>query len=367
MASIYRVDFLDKTNGTKYAEVFDYEELGITNKVNAPGMATIRLKGNHPVLEDLVDYDYIEILWKDPANDIDWTVVFGGIYAYIEGGEPGEVPPYIQIIALDYMIYLNWRIVAWYADTTDRSKFTNEKAETIIKTLVDYNLGPNASNMYRRLSGGVQTGVAIDTDQARGNSLTISCAYRNLLEVLQELAVKGGGDFNFVRTSGNTITFYWYPGQLGTDRTADIVFSTVRGNIENPIYVKNRIDERTIILVGGAGEKDNRYLPYFTSDDYSSSNHKEVFLDARDLTSDDSVEIEDRADAKLDQYKLEEAYTFDVTQVGGCLYGVHYFLGDLVTGINPVTGASGTYKITQVTITFEREGGQFIEVEVTKQ
>lgn len=365
MASIYRVDFLDRTTGTKYAEVIDYEEGAINCKVNSPGMLTLTLKKDHAVFEDLGDYDFVEVYRKDPEKGIDWALEFGGIFVYINIAEPSEDVPYANLIAFDYLIYLNWRIIAYLAETTNRSKFSNAKAETISKTLVDYNLGPNATDSARKLSGGSLTGFTIDTDQNRGTSLTISCAFRNLLEVLQEIAVKGGGDFNIIRTGAN-LKFYWYPGQLGTDRRDTLIFAKERGNIQNPEYEKSRIDERTIVLAGGAGEAQDRYTTTFTGDTYSSANHKEFFMDARDLTSDDSAELGDRADAKLDEYKLEETTTLEIVQIEGCLYGIDYFLGDLGKVVNPITGITDDCKIVEVTQVFEQDGGQSIEVGVEK-
>ena len=187
------------------------------------------------------------------------------------------------------------------------------------------------------------------------------CPWQSLLPTLQRVADVAGGDFDLVRTGAATVEFRWYLGQLGTDRSASVIFAVERGNMANPRYRYDRADERTAVVVAGQGELDDRAVVVRTGADYSATNDVEAIKDARHISSTNG--LEDHGDQYLDDKRARQVITFDVLQTPACLYGSHYFLGDLVTARYHTTVVQ---KIEGVTVDFSN-GQERIGLELETQ
>lgn len=351
------------TSGILQYVLTDYLWLSYTKRVNYPGLAQFGLSGDHPAVTDLADKWKVEVQRRDKANGIDWTTEFEGLYR-----EPEQVdvsPGTFSALCPGNLSMLGWRIVAWKAGTASRSEFTTDPAETIIKTLVEYNAAASATTGNGRELNGAITGLSVEADGANGNTLNWYCAWKNVLEELQKLALIGGGDFDLVRTGANTYEFRWYTGQLGTDRTATALFSTGRGNMANPHYRIRRINEKTVAVVAGQGEGSQREVITRTGANYdASANHIEVLVDARDIAAGDTGGLNARGDQAMDEAEAEEDFEFDFIQIPGSLYGTHYFLGDLVSAESPFTGTVVNRKINAVTVDVKQAGREDIKVEL---
>ena len=205
----------------------------------------------------------------------------------------------------------------------------------------------------------------MQTDGADGDSRDWYCFGENLLENLQKLAPIAGGDFDLVKTSPTAYEFRWYTGQLGTDRTATVKFALGIGNMGVPQFSESRTDEQTVACVWGQGEGADR--EYVTRDgaNYTTTNDIEMFVNASDVELGNTAGLNDRGDQKLREVEAVQCFYHGMLQVPATLYGVHYFLGDLVTVVNPMNGAVYTRKITEVTQTLEENGNRTIYTEVS--
>ena len=250
-------------------------------------------------------------------------------------------------------VHPNWilstRHVAFKAGTENYSKFTTQKVESIAKVLVKFNVTGFALAIYGRIRDGNYTawGINVEADGAHGPWIDYCCAYYNLLETLQKLAVIGLGDFDMVPyVSG--YEFRWYDGQLGTDRTTTTLFAVERGNMANPVYSLDNRSEQTIALVGGQGEGVNRNVVVRQGSGYSITNDIEHFLHATHIVT--TAGLESFGDRYLLNHKAINSFTFDVLQTPSTQYGLHYFLGDKVTIRNPFTLVDTATKVVATTI-----------------
>jgi hypothetical protein len=262
------------------------------------------------------------------------------------------------------MSKLAWRIVAWTAAYTNRSKFTSAKAETIANTLVKYNITSDATIANGREREGALTGVTVEADGAEGNTIDWYCAYDNLLETLQDLTLVGGGDFDLVKTSSTAWQYRWYTGQLGTDNSSSVTFALERGNMGNPVYIDNRLNEKTVCIVGGQGETSSRTIEVRTGTNYAAGNNIETFEQATDITT--QAGLQSRGDKALAEVEAVKEFSFDVLQIPGCEYGDDYVLGDLVTAVNPYDQTTYTVKVQSVSVSIEKDGTEDINVEMSE-
>lgn len=359
----YKIRLYD-TAGTLQHELVNFRSLAYRREVNAPGLAQFAVSGEHPLVDDIADKWQVEVWRRNQANEIDWYCDFYGLFR--EPNREGAGPGAFTALCPGQMSMLSWPIVAWHAGVTNRSKFSSAAAETILKTLVSYNAGSNATTGNGRLRTWSQSGwtISVEADGGGGNVLDVYCAYKRLLDTLQDVARLAGGDFDLVKTAAATWEFRWYAGRLGTDRTASVIFSIALGNMANPRFRQRRMGERTVAIVAGQGEGSARETAVRTGSNYSATNNIEILVDARDVTAGDTAGLESRGDLAVDETRAVDEFDFDVLQIPSTLYGKHYFLGDLVTVRSPYAGADVTRKIQAVTVAVNPDGSEEIGVEM---
>ena len=357
MSAEYRLDIHTAT-GVKLAEVTDFLSLSYRRQVNAPGLLTFTLRGDHRVVSQLEDNGQVIVYRRNATMGLDWTADFWGLFRAQKRWYTDH--DLFEARCPGILTMLSWRIVAWYANTANRSSFTNAKAETIMKTLVSYNAGSNATITNGRIRNGTITGISVQADGAGGNTISIDCAWDNLLDVLQKIASIGGGDFDLIKTGAAAWEFRWYAGQRGTDRTATLLFALERGNMADPEHSYDRLEEHTVAIVGGQGEGNQRAAVVRTGADYSASNDIEMFVDARNNTTTEGLNAS--GDVRLKEMQAKQSFSFKVLQTPACYYGVHYSLGDLVKA--QYGSVNVTQKIVAVSVGLDKNGAEKIDVEM---
>lgn len=360
MLAEYRID-LTNTSGVKVAESVSFQSLSYKKQVNAPGVARFVLSSADSSAQYVVPGVQARVYRRNTSYGLtswveDFTGFITGLREDTEGIETRITATVVGVVSM-----LGWRINAFPANTTNRSVFSAQKAETIMKTLVEYNLGASATVDNGRIRDGVITGFSVQADAAGGNTITWNNAYTNVLDDLQKLAFVGGGDFDVIRTGSATFEFRFYPGQRGTDRTATVVFSQDYGTIGNITYEYNQAEWDTVAIVGGEGEGVSRQLAVRTGGGYDiNTANFEFFVDAKDVKTGTNG-LNARGDARLVERRIVENFDFDVLQTPSTYYGVHYFLGDLVTV--QYNTQNLTYKITGVQVSATRNAGEAIVVD----
>lgn len=355
--SEYRLD-IHTAAGVKVAEVTDFWSLGYQRRVNAPGLLTFGLAGNHRALADLEHNGQLIVYRRNPALGLPWTPDFGGLFR----GQRRRYSDHdvFEATCPGILTMLGWRIVAWPAGTLNRSLFENKRAETVLKTLVAYNTGADATAANGRIRDGVIPGIGVEANGGGGNLVAVGCAYANLLETLQKVAAIGGGDFDLVKTGAAAWEFRWYAGQRGVDRSNNLLFALERGNMAEPEYRFDRTEERTVAVVGGQGEGADREVVVRTGPDYATGNDIEVFADARHTET--AAGAESAGDARLEEMRARQEFDYRVIQTPGCAYGAHYGLGDLVRA--QYGAVNVLQKIVGVSVSLDRDGAEKIDVEM---
>lgn len=342
--------------------VTNFRQFAYTKGVNEPGMLSFTLDIHSSMIDDMELDAQVEVWRRDLENGIDWYCDFYGLWRGEQRSANEDGTTTYTAFVPGQMSLLARPIVAFYAGQDRRSAWTNDPAETVAKDLVKYNATASAVTTEERIRDNTLTGITIEADGGGGNTIDFACAWRNLLSALQEVAQIGGGDFDLVKTGARAWEFRWYDGQLGTDRSATLTFALQFGNMANPVLVRNSMDEKTVAIVGGQGEETARTVVVRTGTNYDAAeNDTEVFVDARDLTV--TASLNARGDVALDEMQTRNQLTFDVIQIPSARYGVHYNLGDLVTGY--YQGISAIKKIQRVTVSFDNDGKEVIKVELT--
>ena len=260
---------------------------------------------------------------------------------------------------------LSRNIVAYPAGTNLRSQFTTRAIATISKEVVQYNCTSLATTGNSRLrDANVVRGLVATLGSGRDpttSTINYSCAYRNVLEVVQELAQLGVYDFDVVfdkASYGNSLYYLQYD-LLGTDRSTTLVFDLNLDNIQGANLNGERLKEKTVAIVGGQGQGSIRTTVIRTGTNQSASNDYEIFVDARSNTS---TELNSIGDAKMAELEARTSIDVDIAPSSGYVYRRDYGLGDLVT----VSFADTLVvkKINVVEVAFDQDQNVKIRIEL---
>lgn len=339
-----------------------FRQLSYKKEVNGVGMLTFDLDAGHVAIADLEQDGQIEVWRWDDANGVAPYADFETLFLEDERRADDDGNSIFRAICPGTLDFLTRAIVAWPADTANRSLFSSVKASKIMVDLVTYNaVAASATTANGRERTTDLANITVEADDNDGNTITFSCAHQRLLEALQDVARIGNRDFYLTRTGAQTWQFRT-DNYLGTDRSNTVTFALNYSNMSNPVLRRNRLNESTVAIVGGQGTGSGRTIVTRTGSNYNASyNSREVFVPATDYATTDGLNA--AGDIRLDELRARDELTWDVIQTPGSLYGVHYFLGDLVTGY--YEGVTATKQITGVTVTYApgNERAETIQVE----
>jgi len=356
----YRLDIRD-TSGDLQAVVTDFLYLTYTRRVNEVGLLQFALPPDHPAIAYLTDKAEVEVWRRDARNGVDWYRDFDGLVRTAEWAHLDDGRETFTCWCPSVHTMLGWAIVAYPANTANRSTFSAAKAETIMKTLVTRNLTSSGTTGDGRVRTAPQPGITVEADGAGGNTLTYACAWANVLGALQDIARIGGGDFDLVQSGAAAWQFTWHAGQLGTDRSASVTFSLAHGNMASPVYTLARSEERTVAIVGGQGEEAARATAVRTGTNYHvTTNNIETFVQASDRDS--TAGLQAAGDARLDELRARPAFRFSIIETPATVYNRDFYLGDLVTA--RYRDAAYTVKVKGVTVSLAADGTESKAFEV---
>jgi len=336
-----------------------------TNSVANDEPLTFTLEEGAAAVTNLAEWDiilfYIRNLELEMSNAGDFILDFVGILRDTEVQTDGDGVTTYSYTCPNEKHLLRLRSILWPADTSNRSDFDNVAAETVLKTLVQYNATSDATTGNGRwqdgdLSSGMGYTISIETDAGQGNSIGEALSGDNLLEALQQLRRDAGGDWSIKYQSGATFLFSFHLGQLGSDKTSGanaVTFSLAKNNLRNPRLKRQNRGTATRALVAGQGSEDARITRDVNGADYATNNDIELFVDARDLPK--ASQLDTRGAIKLDERRPKILIDFDVNQTSDTFYSrvavtgrKTYREGDLVKAV--YAGETFTRKIKSVSV-----------------
>ena len=164
----------------------------------------------------------------------------------------------------------------------------------------------------------------------------------NLYDVIQKICEEQGIGFKITLNDEKQFVFELY---AGSDRSYDqtrnpyVIFSPKFENIINSNYIESKASLKTVTLVGGEGEGADRR--YTTVGGGSGLNRRELFTDARDISSnvgsDDALtdaeymaQLQQRGKEKLAENVSITSFEGETETTIMFQYGKDFFNGDIV-------------------------------------
>jgi hypothetical protein len=188
-----------------------------------------------------------------------------------------------------------------------------------------------------------------------GISVNTQISYRNLLDTVSGLCETADVGIKTVfppDTGLFSIILYH-----GSETQA--VFAKEYENIIEQVFTQSAVDYASIALIGGEGEGSERTL--VTTGGGSGEERYEIFVDARDLQSEDFPEnypdaLVFRGQEKLAELAMVKSFDAGVNQYGNLRYKVDFDIGSLVRIVSKKWGVSMTARITEIEENYDREG-----------
>jgi hypothetical protein len=315
-----------------------------------------------------LQYGYIvSVTRQDAAQGITAAVEFAGMIRKIV--RIVSTQTVYQITAVSMMALLSDRVVAYRANVANRSVFAAVPAETVLKTLFNYNCTALAvtGTKSQRIIDGNTAGMTTAATAGGGSTVSIACSMQNLLETMQKVAIGNGGDFDMVWTAPATYTFTWYLGQRGTNRSSSVILSVATGTIAELQVITDRVQDFTNVILGGSGESIARNMYSRPASLNTGLSNRERFIDARNQGAGSTASYYNTiGDSTLAQQTQKRTiYNVKLTQNAALKYGRDYFFGDLVT-IND-NGTLVTQMVQGVDMKFDSNGSETVNVKLANQ
>lgn len=344
---------LKEQYGTVVADFDNFLSLSVTKVVN--GVSTYQL--NFSGADDrfsLFDLDCQIEIYRQVIGLCPEYLEFEGLHRkpVYQISNDGKIV--FSSIGVGYNDFLARTSILYKEGTIRADK--DDYAERAMKEYVEENCGITADlTVVGRLYTGHLYGFTVEdlsllyttTKKWKGAK-----AYQNLLDVLNEIAKSSAVDFQVVGTGPARFRFITRIGHLGEDRStlamtnsgknfagnAPVLFGTDMGNVSEMEHSIDRLGEATVCLVLGPGEGSIRQtLTVLNSGaiDDSPWNRREIVRQSDSGSEVAGVWITSIAAqnglSALIETSLRDTHEFKPIQQPTCLYGLHYFLGDVVS------------------------------------
>lgn len=342
--------------GTFLVETAEFLEAG-----NNPGLRYVLSCGQVGAMTVTLPPEFNPLLLKDGRIHIMRSVNGGPTVR--EGGSCFLIrkwdfaDDYTTITAVHANDIMRRRCSLWAAETANSEQDTLNTQQAMVNVW-DANF-----------AGAITTGRAFDTTAATGNStqadisafvtqqpipgiglgsaVAIYYPWQNILDVLTNISNNSlqNGTFlvsEIVAPTESTLEWRMFAGQRGVDRRFStgngLLFTSVRGNLENAVLTVDAIEEVTFTEAGGA-QRDvvesplsglsNRTAIDTTRMAESPFGRIEQFVDSGSAT--DLTMIKADADSALRAGRPIITAVADIVETDQCIRGVHFDYGDYLT------------------------------------
>lgn len=177
---------------------------------------------------------------------------------------------FLTVTGIDAKAFIDQRIIL-------QTYMCNGNAERFALRLVNDSLGVSASR-ERELKNSGGEYYFLTEEKGLTDTLTEQVSYRNLGEKIREYCERFGWGYK-TELQGNKLVFSFY---VGTDRSAEVVFSPSYENITTSDYAEDRTNMGNFCLVGGQGEGASRIKT--TVGTATGKDRYELFVDAKELS-----------------------------------------------------------------------------------
>ncbi len=229
--------------------------------------------------------------------------------------------------------------------------------ETVIKKLVEYNLGPDANRACRRIPY-----FRIKNSLNKGKYISFETCYKKLNEEIALLAEECGlgikAEFN---TSQKCFDFDVICGRdltAGQNINPPIIFAPEFDNVFEQTYIYSDLDFKNVAIAASKGEGTERTI-VSVNDAVSGDQRRELFADAKSVAQEDVEKLQTLALGKLAEHPKIISLDGKINPYHTMKYGKDYLIGDTVN--LKFKNIILTSQITEVTESWDIKNGYSVD------
>ena len=298
----------------------------------------------------LVIESYTSFIWTDRFNEYgDFSITFKMDRTLLDTYKAGY---YITTTFSDRMMIVEDFELITDVESGDDLTITGRSLEGLLCRRIIWNqtiFNGNLQNAIEKLLNDAIINPSIAdrkisnfvfrrTDNEYINSITIDTQYTgdNLYDVISDLCKESNIGFKVIFEDG----FFVFSLFVGEDNTADVIFSPEFGNLQSSDYKEMNSEYKNVALVAGEGEGNARKTT--TIGESSGLDRKELYVDARDLSTNNGAialatyyeQLKQRGNEKLAENQKIHSHYGDIIPNVYKSYGIDYHIGDFVSFID---------------------------------
>ncbi len=357
--------YLYDTTGTQQAVFATWQALTYTQRVNEPGSFQIDARQDANVglpldaLPSILVEDAIILIRRRIPGFVDWYTDAVGLVRDVAFDRDDAGNLTFRAKGVGPLDLVARRVVAYPAGTKQVDK--RGASDTVIAAYVDENVGNLATVPLGRYASGVTPGFTVTAAAGTGTTWDGSRHMQNVLAVIQGISLQTA-DVEFAVTaavgSGSVAwTFATVTPQIGTDRSATVIFSESMGNLGAPKYSNAKTQAKNRVYVLGPGEKADRIVLTANSLTRQAGSPWALAETTHEATQERTgASMANVGATKLEQTQPWIEFAFSPIETLATRYGRDYFLGDTVTAIAQ-DGTVLTLRVIGVTIRSDGASG----------
>ena len=340
MTTDYEIRLCDQY-GTALAVIVNFIRLDFARAANDAGWFTLQL-ADGAIDDYLVEPDRLLYIHRKPEGGRR-SLEMVGFLTKPKWKDDSEGLTTLLLNGPDQNGLLKRRTVQYRAGQSETEK-ANMEADDLMKEIVTENVGPPPiTDGYYSEERGLAQFTCAD-DLTLGPQTSISCAWRNVLTVLQEVAITAAElgtavYFDVVPTKPGWFEFRTYIGQMGIDRTypdgeKPVIFGVDRGNLHSPSLEYDYERELNHVIGLGWGNAQDREIDpeRWKPGLYRSIwNRRESTQDARGQSTREGIAA--MAQMKLRENRPLRRFRGELVDTPLTRYGVDYGFGDMVSSV----------------------------------
>jgi hypothetical protein len=254
----------------------------------------------------------------------------------------------------------------------NRSTFTTQPAETIVKTLATFNVTTSASVANGRYRAGDLTPMEItptvEADSGRGGNVSLAFAGANILDALRRVCELADNYYTWQWQGGslngaNEWAFSWGRGSDKSSGANRVLFSLANNTLSRPRRTY-RPARATVALAAGQGEGLSRQTVVTNGTAYAADNDIETFVDGRIYSTE--AGLIGAGQRRLQELEEQSDFDFDVLLTADTFYSPipiagrkTYHVGDIVLADY---GELETRRIRRAIVTWQDNAGDALTV-----
>lgn len=326
MATQYLINILDHA-GEKIAVIPSWNSLTLEETINGFHTHTLSMNLDDPGVQYFAKDRFVQVMRR--TDTIDWYQEYIGFHR----------TPSSQITEARNRLFTSYgrsmedllarRTNAWRAP----HEYTGP-ADDVMKQVVRENCGPDATVLNGRIRNGNFTGFEVAANSSQAANWHGGRSYRNVLEILKEIALASNVDFtvDFIPPTSTTpvgFRFTTHYPQLGD--IVNLRFGPEYGNVERPQYTASATEEVTVLLVAGSGQEAARNIQVVESAARLETPWNDIELSRDDRNETDAAGLISVGNSELNKLAEHHSFTFALLQTPATQYGRDYRLGDIIS------------------------------------